>query len=504
MTYEHYYRIGLVVACSVSAFSSDLVLHDAYSLRRPGLDALLLDHHYRTVDRSNAWIGAWPAPVLERQIAPVDTQAWLRYDDTVQQRRALLHPLLGLSYRNGLTGTTTTSGKRTDLEATVVEGGGFLHAEAPDFHAWGDARISVERQEPLPHSYDGQFFEPSKEGDNSIATFTSFARFEGRMTIDTRLGRFGAGRTRQQWGPTYQYPLVLGQETQPYSHVDWTMEWGDFRLRTLWGQLAIDGMGRFRSDTATRSLYAHRYEWTPSRWLSLGVTEALILYKTQEPIAFVPIVPLFMMKGQSVEDYANGELAFDANLRPLDGWRLYGEFLIDDMSEPASLFNDFWKNKWAFTVGSHVALEPLPELETGLVTEISRVEPWVYTEYVPRSNQAMHQGLPLGNQNGPNSLSIGATSYFMYKDFSFSAGVQWIRKGSDSGSFTTDVRPSESKARKVFLAEPKDHIVTSMSLSYTFLRRAEVMLESSFAQSDELNKSTRQRAIFRTGVTTWL
>ena len=496
--------IALGFAGTVLASSPDLVLHDAYSLHRNGLDALLLDHHHRTIDRSCPWIGAWPAPVLDRQIAPADTQAWLRYDDTAQLRRALLHPILGLSYRNGLTGTTATSRNETDLSAIVVEGGGILHADAPDFHAWGDARISVERQEPFPHSYDGQFIEPSEEGDNAVATFTSFARFEGRMTLDTRLGRFGAGRTRQQWGPSYLYPLVLSQEMQPYSQVDWTLEWGDFRVRTLWGQLAIDGVGGFRSDSASRSLYAHRYEWTPSRWLSLGATEALILYQAQEPIAFVPIVPLFMMKGQSVENDANGELAFDVNFRPMDGWRLYGEFLVDDMSEPASLFNDFWKNKWAFTVGSHLAFEPLPELETGLVTELSRVEPWVYTEYKPNSNQAAHQGLPMGNQNGPNSLSIGGTGYAAYQGLAFSTGVQWVRKGTDSGSAITDIRPDSSRARKEFLAESKDHILVKTGLSCTLLGHAEAWVEASWSLMDELECSARQLAAFRVGVTGWM
>ena len=496
--------VGLACAGIASASSPDLVLHDAYSLHRNGLDALLLDHHYRTIDRSTPWIGAWPAPVLDRQIAPADTQAWLRYDDTAQQRRALVHPLLGLSYRNGLTGPTATSRGETDPSAFVVEGGGILRADAPDFHAWGDARISVERQEPFPHSYDGQFIEPSEEGDNSVATFTSFARFEGRMTLETRLGRFGAGRTRQQWGPTYLYPLVLSQETQPYSQIDWTMEWGDFRIRTLWGQLAIDGEGAFRDDSASRSLYAHRYEWTPTRWLSLGATEALILYQTEEPIAFVPIVPLFMMKGQSVENNANGELAFDACIRPLNGWRLYGEFMIDDMSEPASLFNDFWKNKWAFTVGSHVAFEPLPELETGLVTEISRVEPWVYTEYVPRSNQATHQGLPLGNQNGPNSLSIGGTGYVAYRNLAFSTGVQWISKGTDSGSFITDYRNISSPASKEFLAESKDHLLLKSRLSCVVLGHVEAWAETSWSLLDELDHTARQLATFSAGVTGWL
>lgn len=504
MTKATIVAICFALAGSASATSPDLVLHDAYSLHRGGLDALLLDHHYRTIDRSTPWIGAWPAPVLDRQIAPADTQAWLRYDDTVQQRRALVHPLLGLNYRSELTGPSITSRGNTDLSAFVVEGGGILSADAPDFHAWGDARISVERQEPYPHSYDGQFIEPSEDGGNSIATYTSFARFEGRMTFDTRLGRFGAGRTRQQWGPSYLYPLVLSQETQPYSQIDWTMTWGDFRIRTLWGQLAIDGEGGLRHDTASRSIYAHRYEWTPSRWFSLGASEVLILYKTQEPIAFVPIVPLFMMKGQSVEDYANGELAFDVNIRPMGGWRLYGEFLVDDMSEPVSLFSDYWKNKWAFTVGSHAAFEPLPSLDVGFVAELSRVEPWVYTEYVPSSNQAVHQGLPLGNQSGPNSLSLGGVGYAAYRDLAVSTGVQWIRKGTDSGSSIADARPESSQARKKFLDESSDHLILKAGVSYAMLGHAEVWLQTTWSVLDELDCSARQLATFRAGVSWWM
>lgn len=491
---------GLALADPVPAQPADLVLHDTYSLHRSGLDALLLDHHLRTVDRSVPWIGAWPAPALKQIADPSDTLGQLRYEDTAGQRRALVHPLAGLAWRSGLSGRTTTSRGRTDLDAVVVEGGGILRAVAPGFHAWGDARISVERQEPFPHSFDGQYIEPSKDGDNSVATFTSFARFEGRTTLDTRLGRFGAGRTRQQWGPSYLYPLVLSQETQPYSQVDWSMEWGDFRIRTLWGQLAIDGAGRFRSDSTSRSLYAHRYEWTPAPWLSLGATEALILYRVEEPLAFVPIVPLFMMKGQSVEEAANGELAFDATFRPFDGLRLYGEFLIDDMSEPASLFNDFWKNKWAFTLGAHAAFDPRPGLRTGLVAEVSRVEPWVYTEYHPATNQAMHQGLPLGNPNGPNTLSIGADGYAAWKTFSISGGVEWLHRGIDSGSSILHVRDRNSRASKEFLAVHDDHLRLDATLSWRAGERVELWWQGAWPFLDPRSVSARRPADLRGGI----
>lgn len=497
----------LLALCSIAAAAPpDLVLDDAYSLRRGGVDALLRDLHSRTTDRSTPRVGAWPAPVLAQQIAPSDTQAFLQYRDTVQhrepvqQRMALLHPLLGLTYRQGLTGPTNTSRGQTDLEAWVVEGGGVVRAQVGELHAWGDARISVERQSPFPHSYDGQFIEPAEEGDNSIATFTSFARFEGRMTLDTRLGRFGAGRHRQHWGPAYHYPLVLGQWSQPYSHVDWSMDWGPFRMRTLWAQLSIDGGGQFRSDTASRSLYAHRYEWSPTRWLDLGISEALILYKTQEPIAFVPIVPLFMMKGQSVERYANGSLSFDGQVRPLDGWRLFAEFLIDDISEPASLFNDFWKNKWALTVGSHVAWDPAPEWTTGLVSEVSRVEPWVYTQYVPLTNQATHQGLLLGSQNGPNTLSVAHTAYATFRGASVSAGLEWVRMGTDSGSNVTDTRDESSRAAKEFLSHSEDALLLKTRLSHSLWNRADFWVDASWSLLEEQPVSVRRMARLQVGV----
>lgn len=501
---------ALVTALAIGASGSigpgpaDLVLHDAYSLRRAGLDALLLDHHYRTKDRSIPWAGTWPTPVLAQQIATMDTSARLMYEDTAGDRRVLIHPQIGAGYRNGLVRpTASSSSARTSPSAWTAEGGGIIQARIGDLNLWGDSRVSVERQEPAPHSYDGQFIEPSEEGNNSIASFTSFARFEGRMTLDTRLGRFGAGRHRQHWGPSYQYPLVLGQWTQPYSHVDWAMEFGAFRIRTLWAQLAVDGAGRFRSDTASRSLYAHRYEWSPTQWMDLGISEALILYKTQEPIAFVPILPLFMMKGQSVEGYANGELAFDAQIRPSDRWRIYGEFLIDDMSEPTQLFNDFWKNKWAVTLGSHLAFNPVSQLETGLITEASRVEPWVYTQYFANTNQATHQEVPLGNGNGPNSLSATVQAYARYQGLAIHSTAEWISKGVDSGSGLNDVQPESSLAKKIFLAKHQDVLVLRCRLSYA-RSHSNAWIDFGWSSTQAETFSVRQPAEILVGGMLWL
>jgi len=69
-----------------------------------------------------------------------------------------------------------------------------------------------------------------------------------------------------------------------------------------------------------------------------------------EPVYMIPFVPYVF-----VEHYA-GEgtirrLSFDATLNWPDKTRFYGEFFIDDMTAPWSLFSSDWGNKWAFTIG---------------------------------------------------------------------------------------------------------------------------------------------------------
>lgn len=326
-----------------------------------------------------------------------------------------------------------------------------LEGRTPSFGFDLDARIYTEHQSPEAFSYDGQYLETQTEGEDSRADYTSYSRFEGITWWQSPLGTIRAGRGRQHWGPAYEYPLVLGQGTQPYAHLDWSLSLGDFHVRSLWGELAIDGVGGFRSDSSSRAVFGHRYEWRPAPWFTLGASELLLLHDRQEPLAFLPFVPLFMLKGQSIETRNNGELSFDADVRVRPGVRLYGEFLVDDLSEPTSLFNDLWKNRWAATTGVHLTRTFSPRLETGLVMEYSHVEPWVYAHYRWATVQAAHQGILLGNANGPNSRSVSARTYAWWNDFTFGTRFEAVWKGLDRGSRWTDTLHDNNETRKEFL-----------------------------------------------------
>jgi hypothetical protein len=414
------------------ATSPDLRLSDPRTLRVAGPSPLLRAFHEQTLDSGKA----------SHTLPGVDTSnsvkglAFLRTSDS----SLVFQPKAGFEWRN-----PGTDGQ------FAFDAGGELRGQTKHLAFWVDARMVSAQTSDSRASWDGQYQEFQSEGANSRLDYTSFSRYEGKLSYESGLGRIGLGRTREHWGPSYSYPLVLGSFAAPMPLFDWTTRWGDLQVRTLWASLAIDGAGSFRFNTHSRSLYGHRYEWQPTNWLTLGASEALIVYDRQEPAAFLPFAPLFMEKGQGLENDNNGELAFDAEIRPMRGWRCYGEFLVDDVSEPTSLFNDLWKNRWAYTVGTQVAHQYL-QTDFGAIVEYSHVEPWVYTHYQADGVQSTHQGFLLGNPSGPNSRSLKTTIYGIRSGLHLESSMEWVWKGTDAGSKWTDTLSDNETTTKTFLA----------------------------------------------------
>lgn len=411
-------------------FSQDLTA--PRTLRASGLDPLLGAYHAAAMDTGK--VGhILPGPVAGQDMKGLDL---VRKGDT----SLILSPVAGFEWRN-------PGGE--GLYAFDV--GGRLQGQTERVAFWVDARMVSAKSSSTGASWDGQYQEFQKDGTNSNLSYTSFSRYEGKLDFESPVGRIGLGRSRQQWGPSVAYPLVLRSDAQPMPLIDWTLAWGDFRVRALWASLSIDGAGAFRRDTNSRSFYGHRYEWLATSWLTLGATEALILYKHEEVAGMLPFAPLYIEKGQGLEDGNNGELAFDAEIRPLRGLRLYGEFLIDDMSEPTSLFNTLWKNRWAYTLGTHCALR-WNGSDLGAILEFSHVEPWVYAHYAANTVQASSQGVLLGNPNGPNSRSIKLQGYGVKGNFHLESSLEWVWKGTDLGSRWTDTLSDNETTQKTFLA----------------------------------------------------
>ena len=400
---------------------------------------LMFELHRRTVGLARLG-AAWPAPCGGMPIATPECPApgrlsWRDGSDRLDARW-----IVGFEER-----------VVDDDVAEVVDAGAAVSGRKGPISFWLDARIYSEaHSEEGVRSWDGEYVERQKEGADSRADYVSYARYRGSLSVDGRWGRLAWRRDAVHWGPAYFHALAFNRSAVAFDHVVYEAELGPLRVVSLVGDLTIDGWGSWRKNDHDRTVYAHRYELAPRSDLLFGVSEQLFLYDAQAPWAALPVVPLFMAKGQLNEDDNNGNLSFDLQWRPLRGLRLYGEFLIDDMSEPTSLFNDYWKNRWAATVGAHAAwtagATPL-----GAIAEWTRIEPWVYTHYKAGTAQALHHGAPLGDALGPNAMALTARAYIRPGDWTFALTSDWSWKGDDEGSSVDDVRDEKDGSRKSFL-----------------------------------------------------
>jgi len=285
-------------------------------------------------------------------------------------------------------------------------------------------------------SFDHQIVD-SQDGDVTGALdYRSYSRFQGDLNLTLPFGNLSVARNSAHWGPGLFENLTFSEEAIPFYQYLFTSDIGPLHVASLYGDLLIGENQSYSSENREqRSLYAHRYELTlGTDWL-MGVTEQLVLYEMGKPYLFAPIFPLFIAKGFLYEGNTNGNLAVDLTWRSPWSTLLYGEFLLDDLESPSSLFlHDYIQNKWGVMAGFHWA-HLGEKWSTGIIGEFSYIRPWVYAHFQPRTAQFSNLGQPLGNPSGPDSRN-GTIKVYGRKGESWYAGckfgVRWKGKGPGS------------------------------------------------------------------------
>ena len=398
-----------------------------------------------------------------KNYAENEKRAILGYQDEKQAIAASL--VGGIDYRGGENlGDTIWPG---------LDGGIYLRGYRDSVEFMLDARIYVENHcADYPKSYDGEFVEFQKEENNSGVEYTSYARYRGMFAINMGFGRLMLARDVFHFGPGYFNNLTLNQNALPYNTLSFEFHVGPLSVISLYGDLRIYQNSMSRKNTNDRNLYAHRYELDLGN-LTLGMSETQILYNENKPWLFVPIVPLFMEKGNFSEDNNNGALAFDANYRILQTARIYSEFYIDDFESPISLIkNDNIEAKWAWMAGAQIGKDFFvrgKSVEAGAIAEYARVEPYVYSHFHPNTAQAANLGAPLGAPNGPNSQTIDLAFYArIAKRVNVNIRNTWLWKGTDFGSSINDSTPTSNhfKLPKKFIDGAEMKYSLSPALSY--------------------------------------
>ena len=314
--------------------------------------------------------------------------------------------------------------------------------------------------------------------------YISYARYRGHMSLNMGFARFDVGRDIMHWGPGYYNNLALNQFSLPFNSMSVDLQVGPLTVVSIYGDLRIDKCNVNEGNKNARNLYGHRYELNFGN-LIFGISELQVVYDDNDIWLLVPIVPLFMEKGNYTENSNNGAISFDINYRLLNFARLYTEFFLDDLQSPTELIqNDDVQSKWAWMIGSQIAHDfefKAHQLELGTLAEYARVEPYVYTHFKSNTAQLAHLEVPLGNQGGPNSQTI---DWLLYSRFDHhwiaSLHQRWFWKGTDIGSNLNDPNPPDhANVHKHFLRGAQmqysltpilgyDGQFTSFALEWTF------------------------------------
>jgi hypothetical protein len=435
--------ILLALSCAPRSFpqaNHNQPLGRQFTLREP--DPLILEREQeRMIAQGREFSFIFPRPCLsERDSSRVCGEPHgLSFGDSAHSQSISFSPQAGTEYRY----------LKEDIGSFEI--GTLISGFRGPVSFLLDARMYTELHENFLHaSTDREFVERQDKQTSGTFAYSSFSRYRADLDYDFSWGRLSGGRDVVHWGPGIYDNLVFNRSSVPFNQISFSTGIGPLRVITLYGQLTIQGERAYDTEHVSRSVYGHRYEWSfGPDWL-LGISEQLIVKGYEEPFAFIPIIPLFIFKGDALEHLNNGNLAADLSWRFSERGRIYSEFLIDDMQSPSALFDENWGNKWAVMGGIQLRGTPFG-IPIGAVLEAARVEPWVYTHYDPQSAQAANQGFPLGNQDGPNSQSLKLKGFARFKggiDFINEAGLDW--KGVDSGSSVNDVPPPDIKV-KVFL-----------------------------------------------------
>ena len=361
-------------------------------------------------------------------------------------------------------------------DASILPGGfvgisasGFIDSLDFDLHA----AIFIE------NNHDYNVFDHKRNDwilwNNNGRDFINYKHMQGRIGLNYAWLRLELGRDAMHWGPGFYNNLTLNRQAVPYGYFSIDLTFGPLRVISFYSKLEIDSVGSKIHADDRRHLYGHRYELALGN-ATFGMSEIQLIYNDNNPWLLVPVFPQFMEKGNYSEHSNNGALSFDANYRLFRFARIYGEFYIDDLGSPISLIeNEYLNNQWALMLGTHIVYDLTinqQKIELGSVLEYARVEQFVYSHFEPNEAQIANAGYPLGNQLGPNSLTIDWMLYSQFDNALIGGNLfvglrnTWSWKGNVIGSDVNEAWTGAGK-KKDFLGGAKMQYSLTPIIAYS-------------------------------------
>ena len=219
------------------------------------------------------------------------------------------------------------------------------------------------------------------------------------------------GRDSVYWGTGPEKSISISDNSPPFELVRLTAKIGNLKATAFTSQLNStwydDGTTRY---LAKRFLSAHRLDYQFSDWLEIGISEMVLYGGDVQALQWKyvnPFIPYYAVQYNANKD-DNIVLSFDASVRPVDGIRLYTEWLADDFQYQSDS-NDPHAVAWL------TGFDWYPKLmarQLGIHSEYVKINRWTYTHLDP-DNQFAHFGAIIGHPIGTDAdvFSCGVSFY---------------------------------------------------------------------------------------------
>lgn len=207
------------------------------------------------------------------------------------------------------------------------------------------------------------------------------------------------GKFSNCWGPGRTGSLILSDYATSYDQLKLEFIFNRFKFTSSYAFLIDYRDQEIDALQGKKYLEAHRLEFLPWRWLSIGLSETVMFNgRSFEPAYLNPI-----MFFRSAEHYLgspdNMMMGIDVKLAAIKNFKVYGELLIDDITT-TKLGTNWYGNKLGYQIGSFW-VDPLKIKNSDLRIEYTRIRPYVYSH--KNSLSYKHYDSVLGHSLGPNA-----------------------------------------------------------------------------------------------------
>ena len=255
---------------------------------------------------------------------------------------------------------------------------------------------------PLLKSADQRY--EKWRGDYVVDFKRSYLQYNLKTFRDAELNLL-VGRDFVFWGGSPNKSVGISDNSPPFELIRLTGTFpckiGTLKATAFFAQLNStwfdDGTTRY---LAKRYLSAHRLDYQFSDRLEIGAAEWVLYGGDVQSVKWNylnPVIPYYAVQYNAKND-DNIMISFDGAVRPIDGVRLYAEWVADDFQ-----YNPETSDPHAVTWLTGLEWYPhFTDRQLGIHTEYVQVNRWAYT-HLESDNQFTHFGAMIGHPIGTDA-----------------------------------------------------------------------------------------------------